>query len=72
MTPTRWKCVVAYDGEKFAGWQSQARADGVQDVIEARLAKIFHPPSTTAKATAYGSHCIRTMAVPTMRRAEGM
>ncbi len=40
----RWKCVVAYDGTDFAGWQSQAKADGIQDVIEARLAQIFGAP----------------------------
>ncbi|MBS0663287.1 MAG: tRNA pseudouridine(38-40) synthase TruA [Verrucomicrobia bacterium] len=40
----RWKCLVAYDGTDFSGWQSQAKADGVQDVIEARLARIFGAP----------------------------
>jgi len=38
----RWKCVVAYDGGPFAGWQSQAKSNAVQDIIEARLAQIFH------------------------------
>jgi tRNA pseudouridine38-40 synthase len=37
----RWKCVCAYDGGHFAGWQSQAKSDAVQDIIEARLAQIF-------------------------------
>jgi len=37
----RWKCVCAYDGTSFAGWQSQVRADAIQDVIEARLTQIF-------------------------------
>lgn len=37
----RWKCVVAYDGGHFAGWQSQAKSNAVQDIIEARLAQIF-------------------------------
>jgi tRNA pseudouridine38-40 synthase len=41
---TRWKCVCAYDGGQFAGWQSQAGGNSVQDVIEARLARIFHQP----------------------------
>ena len=42
MTPsTRWKCVCAYDGGHFAGWQSQAGANAVQDVIEKRLREIF-------------------------------
>jgi tRNA pseudouridine38-40 synthase len=37
----RWKCVCAYDGTNFAGWQSQAGGRAIQDVIEARLARIF-------------------------------
>lgn len=37
MKPIRWKCVCAYDGTNFAGWQSQARGVAIQDVIEARL-----------------------------------
>jgi tRNA pseudouridine38-40 synthase len=37
----RWKCVCAYDGSGFSGWQSQARADSVQDAIEARLADVL-------------------------------
>lgn len=40
----RWKCVCAYDGTGFAGWQSQARSNAVQDVIEARIAQIFQAP----------------------------
>ena len=41
---TRWKAVCAYDGTSFAGWQSQAGGQGIQDVIEARLAEIFARP----------------------------
>jgi tRNA pseudouridine38-40 synthase len=37
----RWKCVCAYDGGPFAGWQSQAGGNAVQDVIETRLATLF-------------------------------
>ena len=40
----RWKCVCAYDGATFAGWQSQAGGRAIQDVIEARLAAIFKTP----------------------------
>jgi tRNA pseudouridine38-40 synthase len=42
----RWKCVCAYDGTSFAGWQSQSpeKGVGVQDVIEQRLAQIFGEP----------------------------
>jgi len=37
----RWKCICAYDGTGFVGWQSQAGGASVQDVIEARLAVVF-------------------------------
>jgi tRNA pseudouridine38-40 synthase len=42
----RWKCVCAYDGTSFAGWQSQSpeKGIGVQDMIEKRLAQIFRTP----------------------------
>jgi tRNA pseudouridine38-40 synthase len=40
----RWKCVCAYDGTAFAGWQSQAGGRAIQDVIEARLAAMFKAP----------------------------
>jgi len=40
----RWKCVCAYDGGTFAGWQSQVGGTAVQDVIEERLAAIFERP----------------------------
>jgi tRNA pseudouridine38-40 synthase len=45
--PTRWKCVCAYDGGPFGGWQSQPGGNSVQDVIEARLAHIFGEPVRT-------------------------
>jgi len=44
MKTTRWKCVCAYDGTNFAGWQSQARGVAIQDVIEARLQAILKQP----------------------------
>ncbi len=37
----RWKCVCAYEGTHFCGWQSQANRNGIQDHIEARLTAIF-------------------------------
>ncbi len=37
----RWKCVCAYDGTPFQGWQSQVGGTGIQDVIEARLRQIL-------------------------------
>ncbi|MBP6506595.1 MAG: tRNA pseudouridine(38-40) synthase TruA [Opitutaceae bacterium] len=44
MSEARWKCVCAYDGSPFPGWQSQQGGGAVQDVIEARLEKIFGRP----------------------------
>ncbi len=40
-TLQRWKCVCAYDGSSFAGWQSQLGGAAIQDVIEAQLAPMF-------------------------------
>lgn len=36
----RLKLLIAYDGTPFAGWQSQANANSVQDHLETALAKI--------------------------------
>jgi len=41
---SRWRCVCAYDGAAFAGWQSQPGGLAVQDVIEARLAMVCGGP----------------------------
>ena len=37
----RWKCVCAYDGTSFKGWQSQAGGGAIQDTIETALGRIF-------------------------------
>lgn len=37
----RWKCVCAYDGSTFHGWQSQEGGNTIQDVIERQMRKIF-------------------------------
>jgi tRNA pseudouridine38-40 synthase len=38
---TRWKCVCAYDGGAFDGWQSQPSGKAIQDVIERRLREVL-------------------------------
>lgn len=38
---SRFKCVCAYDGTDFCGWQSQVNNLSIQDCIETRLAEIF-------------------------------
>ncbi|HVW19850.1 MAG TPA: tRNA pseudouridine(38-40) synthase TruA [Opitutaceae bacterium] len=40
----RWRCLCAYDGTGFAGWQSQSGGGAVQDAIEAALAAVFKSP----------------------------
>jgi tRNA pseudouridine38-40 synthase len=45
--PTRWKCVCAYDGSGFSGWQSQAGGRAIQDAIEARLTQVLGAPVRT-------------------------
>lgn len=37
----RWKCVCAYDGGAFSGWQIQAGSSSIQQVIEDALAEVF-------------------------------
>jgi len=44
MRERRFKCLCAYDGTDFYGWQSQAGGNTVQDFIEARLAVVFKKP----------------------------
>ncbi len=41
MESSRFKCVCAYDGSDFSGWQSQTNAKAIQDYIEQKLEKIF-------------------------------
>jgi tRNA pseudouridine38-40 synthase len=43
----RWRCVCAYDGGGFSGWQSQPAGDSVQDAVEARLASVLGVPTRT-------------------------
>jgi tRNA pseudouridine38-40 synthase len=37
----RWKCLVAYEGTAFSGWQAQPDKNAVQDHIERRLAELL-------------------------------
>ncbi len=41
----RWRCLCAYDGSGYTGWQSQAGGGAIQDVIEARLAEVLGVPT---------------------------
>lgn len=37
----RWKCICAYDGTDFKGWQRQPHGNTVQDCLEVALSTIF-------------------------------
>lgn len=37
----RWKCICAYDGTDFDGWQRQPQGGAVQNHIEGALSQIF-------------------------------
>lgn len=37
----RWKCLCAYDGTDFDGWQRQPSGNGIQNVLEVALSGIF-------------------------------
>lgn len=39
--PIRWKCLVAYEGTAFSGWQAQPDKNAVQDHIERRLGTLL-------------------------------
>ena len=48
--PRRWRCLCAYDGTAFNGWQKQSNRESVQDKIENSLAGIFGQPIRTIGA----------------------
>lgn len=43
----RWKCICAYDGTDFEGWQRQPNEKAVQNHLEAALSRIFDKPILT-------------------------
>ncbi len=49
-----WRLVVAYVGTRFQGWQHQAGARTVQDVVEAALCGVAGAPPGTVRARAAG------------------
>lgn len=38
----RWKCICAYDGTDFDGWQRQTNGRAVQNALEAALSRILN------------------------------
>ena len=70
--PSRLKLIVAYDGTPFAGWQSQASGQGIQDRLEAAFELICSQPVRVhgAGRTDAGVHALAQCAhvdLPTRR-----
>ncbi len=43
----RWKCICAYDGTDFDGWQRQPGGGAIQNVLEGVLSEILDTPTLT-------------------------
>lgn len=54
----KFKLTIAFDGSAYQGWQSQRSGKGVQDVVEAALARIFpsKPQLISSSRTDAGVH----------------
>jgi tRNA pseudouridine38-40 synthase len=60
----KFKLVVAYDGTAYEGWQVQKTGTGVQEKVEAALAKLFptRPRLHSASRTDTGVHALGMVA----------
>lgn len=58
--PARLKLIISYDGASFAGWQSQASRNAIQDHVEKAFAQICSKPVRVhgAGRTDAGVHAI--------------
>jgi tRNA pseudouridine38-40 synthase len=62
--PRTLKLTIAYDGTNYAGWQRQANAIGIQQVLEEEIAAIVgaHNPLNAAGRTDAGVHAAAQVA----------
>jgi len=60
----KFKLTIAYDGTSYQGWQVQKIGTGVQEKIEAALAKLFpsHPRLHSSSRTDTGVHALGMVA----------
>lgn len=60
----KFKLILAYDGTAYHGWQSQPTGRGVQDHVEAALARLFPsaPRLESASRTDAGVHALGMVA----------
>jgi tRNA pseudouridine38-40 synthase len=60
----KFKLTLAYDGARYAGWQTQVTGTGVQEKVEEALAKLFpsHPRLHSSSRTDTGVHALGMVA----------
>jgi tRNA pseudouridine38-40 synthase len=60
----KFKLVIAYDGTAYQGWQAQKTGTGVQQIVEAALAKLFSsaPRLHSSSRTDTGVHALGIVA----------
>lgn len=68
----KFKLTIAYDGTAYQGWQWQKNGTGVQELIEAALAKLFpsQPRLTSSSRTDTGVHALGMVVHLEVPRAE--
>ena len=64
MDSCKIKLTIAYDGTQYSGWQIQKFGTGVQEKVEAALAKLFqtHPRLHSSSRTDTGVHALGMIA----------
>ena len=62
---------IAYNGTRFHGWQNQANAIGVQQVVEEAMVKIFRQPISIVGSgrTDTGVHCAQQFFMPILKKS---
>ncbi len=72
MDPVKFKLTIAYDGTAYEGWQVQKIGTGVQEKVEAALAKLFPsgPRVHSSSRTDTGVHALGMVAHFEVPRAE--
>src|SRR5262245_62166549 len=63
-TPLKFKLIIAYDGAGYEGWQVQKTGTGVQEKVEAALARLFpgKPRLHSSSRTDTGVHALGMVA----------
>jgi len=72
MDTLKFKLTIAYDGTQYQGWQVQKIGTGVQEKVEAALARLFpsHPRLHSSSRTDTGVHALGMVAHFEVARAE--